>query len=79
MGREKSSSTQGGGVSRFTTSKELSMKSNEEQLDFLISLIQDAVESEQDEPADFKYETHLRLNYVFSELREILGIPPVNL
>jgi|TARA_R110000824_G_scaffold236983_2_gene425756 hypothetical protein len=55
------------------------MKSNEEQLDFLISLIQDAVESEQDEPADFKYETHLRLNYVFSELREILGIPPVNL
>jgi hypothetical protein len=47
---------------------------NQDRFDELVVFIHSAIESEQDEPADFNDETELRLNLVYRELREILGI-----
>jgi hypothetical protein len=38
-------------------------------------LIESAVESEQDEPAEFRLETEHRIDLLLVNLRELLGIP----
>lgn len=48
--------------------------SNKEYTD-LVEFILSAVESEQDEPADFSIETEKRLTLVFSKLNRVLGLP----
>ena len=40
--------------------------------------IESAVESEQDEPADFKLETQHRIDLVLVNLKELLGIPSIS-
>lgn len=39
-------------------------------------LIEAAVESEQDEPAEFKLETEHRIDLVLVNIREAFGLPP---
>ena len=38
-------------------------------------LIESAVESEQDEPAEFKLETEMRIDLLLINIRELLGVP----
>lgn len=45
-------------------------------LEDMLTFIQSAVESEQQEPADFKLETEKRIHLVYTNLKEILGLPP---
>lgn len=40
--------------------------------------IESAVESEQDQPADFKLETQHRIDLVLVNLKELLGIPSIS-
>lgn len=46
-----------------------------EELDRLVEYIHSAIESEQDEPAEFKLETEMRLKLVYAALRRILDLP----
>ena len=41
----------------------------------MVIFIESSIESEQDEPKDFKQETELRLRLVYVNLREMLGLP----
>lgn len=45
------------------------------QYQHLIEFINSAVESEQDEPKDFKDETEKRLDLVFRKLNQMLNLP----
>jgi hypothetical protein len=45
-----------------------------EQFEKLVIYIDSAIESEQGEPREYKKETELRLELVYSVLRRILGI-----
>lgn len=48
---------------------------NQQRFEDLVIFIHSAIESEQDEPKEFKEETELRLRLVYRELREIFNIP----
>ena len=48
-------------------------QTKEEILQYLQTLIESAVESEQDEPRPFKLETELRIDFLVVKLRELLG------
>ncbi len=57
--------------------KRLEDMTQEEKLEAINTLqlyIESAVESEQDDPADFKIETQHRINLVLINLKEIFGI-----
>lgn len=45
-------------------------------LEDMLTFIQSSVESEQPEPAEFKQETEKRIHLVYTNLKEILGLPP---
>tara|TARA_R110002153_G_scaffold7706_1_gene34391 strand:- start:1053 stop:1220 length:168 start_codon:yes stop_codon:yes gene_type:complete len=55
------------------------MSPEEQKLELIVHLIHHAIQSEQDEPALFNDETDLRLNHVYANLRDILGIEEVTL
>jgi hypothetical protein len=49
-----------------------------EALNTLQMFIESAVESEQDEPADFKLETQKRIDLVLINLKELMGLTDIS-
>jgi hypothetical protein len=49
-----------------------------EALNTLQMFIESAVESEQDEPADFKLETQRRIDLVLINLKELMGLTDIS-
>lgn len=61
--------------------KHLNDMTQDEKVEALSTLqlyIESAVESEQDEPADFKLETQHRIDLVLVSLSELIGIPSIS-
>lgn len=54
--------------------EDMTREEREECLSDMRTFIESAVESEQDEPKDFKKETELRINFVCTNIREMLGL-----
>jgi hypothetical protein len=57
--------------------KSITKMTQEEKLEAINTLqvfIESAVESEQDEPADFKLETQRRIDLVLINLKELMGL-----
>jgi hypothetical protein len=55
--------------------KDMTEAEKHECLDDMLTFIQSAVESEQDEPQEFKVETEKRIHFVYTNIRELLGLP----
>jgi hypothetical protein len=61
--------------------KSITNMTQEEKLEALNTLqvfIESAVESEQDEPADFKLETQKRIDLVLINLKELMGLTDIS-
>jgi hypothetical protein len=61
--------------------KSITNMTQEEKLDAINTLqvfIESAVESEQDEPADFKLETQRRIDLVLINLKELMGLTDIS-
>jgi hypothetical protein len=55
--------------------KDMTEAEKEDCLEDMLLFIQSAVESEQDEPQPFKIETGHRIHLVYTNIRELLGLP----
>jgi hypothetical protein len=61
--------------------KSITKMTQEEKLEAINTLqvfIESAVESEQDEPADFKLETQKRIDLVLINLKELMGLTDIS-
>ena len=61
--------------------KSITNMTQEEKLEAINTLqifIESAVESEQDEPADFKLETQKRIDLVLINLKELMGLTDIS-
>jgi hypothetical protein len=61
--------------------KSITNMTQEEKLEVINTLqvfIESAVESEQDEPADFKLETQKRIDLVLINLKELMGLTDIS-
>jgi hypothetical protein len=61
--------------------KSIAKMTQEEKLEAIYTLqmfIESAVESEQDEPADFKLETQKRIDLVLINLKELMGLTDIS-
>jgi hypothetical protein len=61
--------------------KSIAKMTQEEKLEAINTLqmfIESAVESEQDEPADFKLETQKRIDLVLINLKELMGLTDIS-
>lgn len=54
--------------------EKMSLEEKHECLERMLIYVQSAVESEQDEPKEFKKETELRIDFVYTCLKEMLGL-----
>lgn len=58
--------------------EDMTTEEKEAAYETLQLFIESAVESEQDEPAQFKLETEKRIALVLINLREMLGLPSIS-